>query len=278
MRNTALLLLALLVTATSLAQIDWDRVERPVTVGVAGYDEPPFIEWPDGPGIGNMTGWIAEMLPSICELAALDCEVVPLPDLAHLIPAVANGTVDFLLHSLSVTETRAELVDFVRPYWYSAGVALYAPEQIDGVLDAAGGWSSLEGEPICLVEGYYAASAVVKEYQIEPVWVSSTRAGIAAVLAGNCTALAWDSGTPASSLEGLAQAAEVAPVRTAPYGIAVMKGEDHLTDRLSAALVRLMGQGNDSLMLQWEKEFVSNAGGLSNPQLGQVVDAISYFQ
>lgn len=30
------------------------------------------------------------MLASICQLAALDCEVVPLADLAHLVPAVAN--------------------------------------------------------------------------------------------------------------------------------------------------------------------------------------------
>lgn len=33
-----------------------------------------------------------------------------------------------------------------------------------------------------------------------------------------------------------------------------------------------------SPMLEWEKEYITDTGGLSNAQLGQVVNAISYFQ
>lgn len=55
-----------------------------------GYDEPPFVEWPEGPGVGNMTGWMAPMLASICAMEALECELLPLPNLAAMVPAVVN--------------------------------------------------------------------------------------------------------------------------------------------------------------------------------------------
>lgn len=95
------------------------------------------------------------------------------------------------------------------------------------------------------VEGFYAASALIKEYQIQPVWVVSRSEGTAAVEAGNCTALAWDSSAPPSTMGGLVQAGGVPPVQTAPYGIPVMKGADLLTDRLTTAMVRLMEHGPD---------------------------------
>eukprot|EP00887_Chlorella_sp_A99_P003734 scaffold7.g3734.t1 len=178
------------------------------------------------------------MCDALCRLADLDCDLAVISYLADVVPAVVNGTVDLVLHSLSVTPERSRLVEFVHPYFYSAGVALYALRTTGDVLAAGGGWGALEGERVCVVDGYYAAGALVKAYGIGPVAVPDTAAAAAAVQAGACDAYAYDSGLPLRA--DMPQAAGVAPVLTAPYGIPVQRGNAELWDRLSAALVRLM--------------------------------------
>lgn len=39
-----------------------------------------------------------------------------------------------------------------------------------------------------------------------------------------------------------------------------------------------MQDGTKSVILEWEKKYVSDQGALSNPELSRVVEAISYFQ
>lgn len=48
--------------------------------------------------------------------------------------------------------------------------------------------------------------------------------------------------------------------------------------RISASLVELMQDGDDSLLLRWEQDWLTNNGVLSNPEAWAVVNAISYFK
>lgn len=41
---------------------------------------------------------------------------------------------------------------------------------------------------------------------------------------------------------------------------------------------RCSQSGADSPILEWEKKYVNDQGALSNPELSQVVEAMSYFQ
>lgn len=167
-----------------------------------------------------------------------------------------QGTADFALHVLSATQERAQEVDFVRPFFYSSGVALYTfpvragvaggvargpfvagtsmclaralglatmhagcrrpPQEMGRLLEGAGGWEGLEGSKICLYDGYYASGMIQNEYNITAVAVPSKQAGAEAVRAGQCMAVAADAGQPTFGAPDLEQVASISPILTAP--------------------------------------------------------------
>lgn len=57
---------------------------------------------------------------------------------------------DFIVDTLSATDDRAQLVDFVYPGFYSAGVSLYTSPEQAAMLDAAGGWDGLTNLTVCV--------------------------------------------------------------------------------------------------------------------------------
>lgn len=57
----------------------------------------------------------------------------------------------------SVTPERKEEVTFVRPYYYSAGMGLYAP---GGAVEGVETWSDLGGKAVATQQGYYGNEAL----------------------------------------------------------------------------------------------------------------------
>jgi polar amino acid transport system substrate-binding protein len=72
------------------------------------------------------------------------------PSLDARLDAVVDGEVDFSISSISVTEARKTIVDFVEPYYYSAGATLFAPE---GTVSVEEGWEGVEEETMCIEQG-----------------------------------------------------------------------------------------------------------------------------
>lgn len=62
-----------------------------------------------------------ELARRACQLAGLDCEIVPIAAVADRIPALQNGTVDVLAAALVVTQERQQQVEFVHPFYYTSG-------------------------------------------------------------------------------------------------------------------------------------------------------------
>jgi hypothetical protein len=93
-------------------------------------------------------------MQGICTRLAEDngdkCQLLPLTSLQDRFTILQNGSASFTMYQISVTPARAELVDFVKPYYYSAGVSLFAPV---GTVDGAAGWSALRGKTVCIEEG-----------------------------------------------------------------------------------------------------------------------------
>jgi ABC-type amino acid transport substrate-binding protein len=231
------------------------------------------------PSAANWTGFLRPILDSVCEAAALDCELVFYSELTDRIPLLQNGSVDFILDTLSATDERAQLVDFVYPGFYSAGVSLYTTPEQAAILEGAGGWDGLTNLTVCMPEGYYATEALQRQYGINVIETKIEEA-VAAVKGDDfsCTALAYDSGQPRLAKLGLPEASSIPPVLTTRYAIPVRKGNDALRRRLSAALVELMQAGTRSPIQEWEKDYLLDNGVPPNPELEAVVQAISYFQ
>ncbi|GAB4815604.1 hypothetical protein N2152v2_008060 [Parachlorella kessleri] len=256
----------------------------PAKVGVWSQNSAPFYSMQAN---GSDTGFEVALRQSLCQSAKLDCKVVLLPNLADRLTALTNGSVDFVVGSFSVTPDRMKEIDFVQPYYYSAGAALYAPDATHAQL-AQGGWQGLRGKPVCVLEGYYALDAIKSTYGANVIPIANNDEGISKVKAGQCVGIINDStqsaftrqvpSTKLDGWEGISQVAGLPPILTQPYGVAVAKGNAGLAMRLASALVDDMKEGPNSPILQWEKEYVVGAGFPPNPQLNATVNAISSFE
>lgn len=162
------------------------------------------------------------------------------------------------------------------------------------------------------------AQALEREYGIETVYVETHIEGCGATANGTrCSAYAFDAGRPRLCKEdGLVEAAGVPPIMTVPFALTVAKNNTALYRRVAAAVLETMRvservrpglaappacahpcsaaeppspahppppttatqDGDASVILEWEKRYVTDAGALSNPELARVVQAMSYFQ
>ncbi|KAL4433401.1 hypothetical protein ABPG77_010254 [Micractinium sp. CCAP 211/92] len=254
-----------------------------VTVGLLGSGNWPFSGYQQGAS-GQM------------ELQGYEASAAVLSTLEERLDGVANGSLTMTISSLSVTPARQAVVQFIKPYYYSTGVALFA-DTTSGGLEIFGsgsqpggqtartGWrgafgSSFPlGQTICFVQGYYAVPFVLADYDgLLKIDLSPTlEEAVAKVKSGSCAALAYDSVTPASVV-GLPML-NAPQVYVAPYGIALQKqaAGTELEARLSWAMTGLMSQGNDSTILKLEQQWLVPNGVGSSSALHSVVDAITTF-
>lgn len=214
----------------------------------------------------------------VCEILNTTCTYVPVKSLDERLTAVADGKADFGISSITVTPKRAEIVDFVKPYYYSAGVSLYDAES--GVDLASGGWEGLRGKTVCSEAGYYYNEIFPSKYGINIKvmdWNASTTheqqdADVAAAVKdGSCVGYLSDSFTEKAANS------QLPPLEVEPYGIVVSKSNPELRRQLSAALVEAMGSGADSEILKLEAQEVVAKGVAANDDLPVVVAAVSDF-
>ena len=109
------------------------------------------------------------------------------PDFGELFDLISNGTGSFALSGISVTETREERFDFVKPYYGSSGVKLWVlPGEENQV-------SSINGTKVCIMPGYYLSEALERDYGVvlasdgRSLDLDATRAERAARARGSAT-------------------------------------------------------------------------------------------
>ncbi len=97
---------------------------------------PPFEAIGDG---GELIGFDIDLMTAIGEQAGYDVQFESLP-FDGLIPSLQAGTIDAAISGMTITEERAETVDFSRPY-FRAGLAIAVAEddtEISSIDDLAG--------------------------------------------------------------------------------------------------------------------------------------------
>ncbi|MFC0246498.1 transporter substrate-binding domain-containing protein [Falsochrobactrum ovis] len=104
---------------------------RPVTVGV--YVSEPFVNKQAG---NAFSGMAVDLWQNVAARLDLASQFVEYPNYRELVQAVADGKVDAAVTNLTITEDRAQIVDFTHP-WFDAGLRIMIP-------DSKGtGWSEL---------------------------------------------------------------------------------------------------------------------------------------
>ncbi|HBQ33967.1 MAG TPA: ABC transporter substrate-binding protein, partial [Ochrobactrum anthropi] len=121
-----LILLLVVFPSASYAQ----QAPKPVQVGV--YVSEPFVNKQ-----GNaFSGMAIDIWQDIATRMNLASQYVEYPNYTELVKAVSEGKVEAAVTNLTITEQRAEIVDFTHP-WFDAGLRIMVHTQ------AGSGWDDL---------------------------------------------------------------------------------------------------------------------------------------
>jgi polar amino acid transport system substrate-binding protein len=126
------MLFSLLAAGSPLAQ-ETPQAKQPVSVGL--YLSPPFVMQEQG----RFTGMAVELWESIAGPQGMQSEYRPFPTVRALIDAAANSEIDVAVTNLTITQGRAQRIDFTHP-WFDAGQRIMVNEhQGTGFLDVVAG-------------------------------------------------------------------------------------------------------------------------------------------
>ncbi|HEX3622338.1 MAG TPA: glutamate ABC transporter substrate-binding protein [Acidimicrobiales bacterium] len=211
-----------------------------ITVGVK-YDQPGFGQ--RNPTTSQIEGFDVE----IAKLMAVGIFGGTVADAANKItfteaqsanrePFIQNGTVDMVIATYTINDTRKQIVDFAGPYFVThQDIMVKATDtSIKSVND-------LNGKKVCSVTGSTSATNVKAKAPTVDLTLFGTYSDCAAAMSdGRVVAVTTD----APILAGLVQASSgqfklvKAPFSDEPYGIGMKKGDDafrsFLNDRLDA--------------------------------------------
>ena len=129
--------------------------EGKLTFGSSGLYKPFNFEDLDG----NETGFEVELGEAIAEEMGLEPNPVFTQDFGALIEEVNTDRIDVIMGSLTITEERAEAVDFSEPY-YTSGPLFYAHEDTDDIET----FDDLEGKEVGVI-----ANSVYEDIVLEHI-------------------------------------------------------------------------------------------------------------
>lgn len=244
---------------------DAERIK--IKIGRTAQGVPTFLTCNDAKGL-ICEGFEIEFAKELCARMNADCETIVLDSLEQRITALENDEADIVIDSFSVTDERKARVDFVNPFYYTSGVGLF----VNDTARLPGAWDDIQDEIICIESGYFAMEAVELMFKPQFVEFDTSSARDAGLLNGECVAIVGDS-TETVPAEQIGFS-----LFNVPYGIGIKKGRSELDAKVAGALVQMMENGQDSVMLRLERDILIAAGLRKLPNLEKLVIAISEFQ
>jgi glutamate transport system substrate-binding protein len=234
-----------------------------ITVGVK-FDQPGFGQ--RNPTTSQIEGFDVE----IAKLMAVGIFGGTLADAAGKInfveaqsanrePFIQNGTVDMVIATYTINDTRKQIVDFAGPYFVTHQDIMVktSDTSIKSVTD-------LNGKKVCSVTGSTSANNVkAKAPQVDLTLFGTYSDCAAAMSDGRVVAVTTD----APILAGLVQASNgafklvKAPFSDEPYGIGLKKGDTDFRNFLNDRLEAMYKSG------EWASAFTRTLGaiGLDTP-------------
>ena len=124
MRHTIIrVIVAVAMLASPLTADLCAQDAEPQSLKVGLYLSPPFVMEEDG----RYTGMAIELWEAIASDLDLQSEYEVLPTIRALVQATSAGDLDVAVTNLTITQSRAERIDFTHP-WYDAGLRIMINE------------------------------------------------------------------------------------------------------------------------------------------------------
>ncbi|MGM8364522.1 transporter substrate-binding domain-containing protein [Virgibacillus sp. W0181] len=222
--------------------------EGKLTFGSSGLFKPFNYEDLDG----NMTGFEVDLGNAIAEEMGLEPNPVFTQDFGALIEEVNSDRLDVIMGSLTITEERAEAVDFSDPYYLSGGV-IYTHEDTEGISTL----EDLKGKNVGVVASStyeeivleYIDEENLSTYQSDNVALQDLAAGT-----DRLDAVMTDKFVGLIQIED--QDLAIKPVSDRVFdeniGAAVKKGNQELLDEINRALEAIIENGTyEEISNEW---------------------------
>ena len=234
--------LAMAATATLLlagaAQADQVRI------GIAAEPYPPFAS-PDA--AGNWVGWEIEIIDAICTAAELDC-VLTETAWDGIIPALISGRIDAIMASMSITEERAQVVDFSEPY-YNTPTIIVGQRDIEMDATPEGLAGKVLGVQVATIhqsyaQTYFEGATELRTYQTQDEVNQDLAAGRIDATQADSLALEEFLSTEAGQCcEIKGQVAMDEAILGRGAGAAVRQGDDALREAVNRGIETIIADG-----------------------------------
>lgn len=232
--------LALGLTTSAHAQETLDVVTDPSFVPFEMMDQET----------GQMVGFDMDIVAEVAERAGFEYNLRTM-DFNGIIPAVQTGNVDIAIAGITITDERAEIVDFSDPY-YDSGLRLLVnagDDSIQSIEDLAG---KSVGTKIGSTSYDYLQANLGDDADITPYPGSSDM--YMALLGGSVDAVFYDAPNVGyfSQTQGEGRAKVVGPLYEGQqYGIVLVKGSDWV-EPVNEALASMKEDGTyDEIHSKW---------------------------
>ncbi len=159
-----------------------------------------------------------------------------------LLIALQNGMIDAVIAGMTVTEERAEAVNFTTPY-YTATQVMIVPK--DSEIKTA---ADMADKKIVVIQGY-TGETCVKDMGYPYEAFKKGSEAILELLNGKCDVVVIDSATAAKYVadnEGLTIVEDADAFGAEEYAMAVKKGNDELLEMLNKGVEKMLADGTIS--------------------------------
>ena len=202
---------------------------------------PPFEYVTQDGVIGEFDGIDIAIAKEIAEENGMEAQIENM-EFDSLIVALQNGQVDAVIAGMTVTDERAEAVDFSTPY-YTATQVMVVKDGPD-ITKA----SDMEGKKICVIQGY-TGETCVKDLGYDYEAFKKGTEAIMELVNDKCDVVVIDSATAQKYVadnDGLKIVEDNDAFDSEEYAIAVQKGNTELLDKINTAIEKLISDGKVS--------------------------------
>ena len=196
---------------------------------------------------GRLSGFDIDIAQALCDRIGAKCSFVTLP-YDGMIPALQNGQIDLVDASMSITEKRRKVVDFVDRYYtrYARFLSCTAPP----VGDAGPG--AMKGRPIGTqagtvnddyLEAVYKESDLRLYKSMDEAYQDAAAGRLDAVLAGEAVSYAFMQSEAGKGCKFVSERVVDDRFYGGGVGMALRKTDGDLRDKLNAALKQILADG-----------------------------------
>ncbi len=202
---------------------------------------PPFEYISTDGVIDGYDGIDMAIASKIGEISGQEVEISNM-EFDSLLVAIQNGQIDAAIAGMTVTEERAQTVDFSTPY-YTATQVMIVKEGSD-IATA----QDMEGKTIAVVQGY-TGETVVQDLGFEYEAFKKGTECVLELVNGKCDVVVIDSATAKDYVgdnEGLVIVEDPNAFASEEYAIAVKKGNTELLNTINEAIEKMLEDGTIS--------------------------------